>query len=471
MPSASDPRRSGSAPRAGLSVVLCLVILLLGGVGFLVLASLRQPPELREPAAKVYNVTVFPVQPAELQQIISGFGTARADREVLLAAQVAGQIVEAHPRLRVGQRVEAASVGMSPAGESRRSEGDLLVRIDPQTYQERLSQAETQLAADQAELARLKQEEANTRQLLDRWLADYSDYQKELQKTQELHRKGVATESDLRRVQLELRQYEKSIVQSRNELSLFPLRRDQLMKRIDAHRADLKLARLELERSEIRPPFDARLSEVLVEKGQYLRPGDAIARLTDDSLVEVAVPITLDDYARLLPRIQAGDYPTAMLAENETAPPRWYGEVVRAAPKADEQTRTVNVFVQVENAAQDSPLLPGTFVHARIDGPVFQEAVAVPRDSLINGRVFVARDGHAEPRAVTVGRTLQTLALLTGGLQAGDQVILTNLDVIHDGAQVHVQDERTLAQELDQQRIKVARQLAAKPAGQRQPVQ
>src|SRR5690606_20002969 len=152
------PRAQRTAWRSLISVLLCLAAIVLGAVGFVALASLKQPPAERQPEPRVFNVEVFDVQPADLREVVTGFGTARADREVEIGAQVAGEIVDIHPRLKVGESVSA--------GESTRERGTPLLTIDRQAYEERARQARLRLEEDAAELARLDQEDANTARTL-----------------------------------------------------------------------------------------------------------------------------------------------------------------------------------------------------------------------------------------------------------------------------------------------------------------
>lgn len=455
-----------------LSVVLCAALVGSGYGVFLVLASMKQPPASREVPLPVANVDVFDVERSDLQEILSSFGTAKADREVLLTAQVAGEIVEVHPRLEVGQPVQAPDVRVGAEGQSQRSPGDLLLRIDPKMYQERVTQAERRLAEDGAELARLLKEKDNNAIVLKQAEADVAAYRNEFDRVKTLHVKGVASDSDLTKSRLELQRYETALVKARNDQGLFPLQEEQLKRRTETHQSDIAIARLDLEHTEVRPPFDGVLSEVLVEQGQYVKAGEALVRLTDVSQIEIPVPVTLTDYAKIEPKLRAGQQPAVELAENETDPPRWNGYVVRAAPKADELTRTINVYVHVDNDRQAVPLLPGTFVHARIVGPVLQDVVTVPRDAIAHGKLFVARHRAGAPatveqRSVSVKRTLRTLAILDGGTEpgtgvaAGDSVILTNLDLIHAGARIHIESHRTLADELQQQRTEIVRPVLA----------
>jgi hypothetical protein len=102
-------------------------------------------------------------------------------------------------------------------------------------------------------------------------------------------------------------------------------------------------------------------------------------------------------------------------------------------------------------------------VHARIDGPVLEDVLIVPREAVLSGRGFVLRDERAQIRSVKVARTLQTLAVIESGFAAGDQVILTNLDVLYDGAPVTPQSTRTLRDELQQRSTRVARLVSESP--------
>ena len=415
------------------------------------LTLLKQPPVLREPVERVYNVEVFDVENLTLREIVRGLGTSEAEREVVLSAQVAGEITELHPHLKVGSKVHAVN------HDDTSQPGDLLVRIDPKSYEAKVTQGQTQLSEDRAELKRIQQDEENLDRLHTTISADFDDSKREYEKAQLLRKQGINTDSDLRRAQMELRQHEKMVVQSKNDKDLLPVRRELIQRRIESHEAALKLAEIDLQRTSIRPPFDGLVSTVQVEVGQYLRVGEPIATITDQKVVEIPLPVTLDDYAKLLPDVMERQYPVAELAENEGATPRWKGHVIRMSPKADEHTRTAIAYVQVDNSQQVSPLLPGTFVQARIEGPVLKQVKVVPRDTVLDGKAFVEKDGVIEERTVKIARTLHSFAIIESGLEAGDRLVLTNLDVVFNGAKVRSTVTRNLAEELGKQRSRSAR--------------
>lgn len=458
------------------SLAFSALVLAIGGAASYGLSQLRKPPELRDPEKRLYKIDVFAVEAANVREIINAFGTARPSKEVVLSAQIPGEVKETHPQLKVGLSVksyrETAANDPSGDGERDRYAGDLLVRIDPSTYEERVAAARHRLDEDRSELKRITQEETNLDRVYQKIVADWEDSQREYQKALKLREQGINTDSDIRRATMELRQHEKNKLASNNERDLLPLRREQTERRIETHTTDLKLSELDLARTFIRPPFDGVLSAVHVERGQYVKVGDPLLTITADAEVEIPLSVTLDDYAKLLPLVRDDQFPVVELAENETDKHRWTGHVVRFSPKVDEQTRTATVFIRVDNTTHKPPLLPGTFVHARVEGPILKQIIAVPRDAIPEGRAFVERNGKVEEHRVVVSRTLGGLALIESGLEAGDLIALTNLDVLMNpnsgeqtqdgdpvskGVNVSVNTRRTLAEELSRQRTCVAR--------------
>ncbi len=465
MPVTEKPDKKSPLSGRWLSVVLCLGFLIGGGLVFMGLAGLKEKPAQLPVEEKIYKVDVFEVQQLPLKEIIAGFGTSRAYREVVLSAEVGGVIVEKHPQLKAGAHVDAASVKVDDQGRTLPATPTLpLVRIDPETYHQRIAQAEARIAEVEAELKVLVEQEANNERLLKKALGDVEVYQREFRRIEDLGKRGVTSKTETTTARLELERYKQAVLNMENERRLFPVRKLQLERKRDTLESELATAQLDLKRTEVRPPFDGVLGEVMVELGQNLRPGDALVRILDLDVIEVPISLPLGDYDKIAALMQAGIQPVVKLARNTTSPPQWTGHIERVAPQADESTRTVEVFVRVENSQQQLPLLPGTFVHARIDGPVIDNAIAVPRDCIVAGRVFVAQavENESEPsssdqmttgyravkRPVNLNRTMQSFALIGNDLKPGERIIMTNLDILSENSQIEIQNQKQLADEL-----------------------
>jgi multidrug efflux pump subunit AcrA (membrane-fusion protein) len=92
-------------------------------------------------------------------------------------------------------------------------------------------------------------------------------------------------------------------------------------------------------------------------------------------------------------------------------------------------------------AADDAgvPLAVGMFVEVEIEGRRVDDVAVIPRRALLAGdRVGVVRDGRLELRDATVLRATRDTVVLADGVDDGDQVLLTRLDVLVDGMSVRV---------------------------------
>lgn len=459
--------------RAGRSVLICLicvVILVLGGLSFQGLSSLKEQPPRADPEVPVFQVTVFEVETADVQRIISGFGTARSDRVVTVSAEVSGRILEAD-RLKIGRPVVGDHVEITADGRSQRVAGDVLVRIDRQVYEQEVERVETLIEQNNVELRQLEQDHAANMRLLEQQRERLATITEEYENKKDLLDRGAGSESDLRRVALELKQYEEGVIRLETDVELYPTRRELLERQRAVHESGLELANIDVEKTAVRPPFSGIISDVMAEEGQYMRVGDGLFRVTNNDVVEIPVAVSLADSTAIAGELLAGRFPEVALAESETAPPRWFGNVLRISPVADEQTRTVDVFVEVRNDDQDVPLRPGTFVHARVSGPALHDVMLLPRDAIIDGSVFVvgdpgtapeqpaAADRRASLRQVVVQRTVQSLGVVEDGLRPGERIVLTNLDVLEPDTRLQVDVIRKLDDELSRHQPPYVRRL------------
>ncbi len=208
--------------RTTVSVFFSSALLVAGFSGFMFLASLRSQPPHREQQRRVFQVDLYRVESQPMQQIMSAFGTARSDHQVVLAAQVAGEVVSVHPQLRVGLRIPPQQSEGKPV---------ILLEIDSQAFQQKVTQAQRRLEEDKAELARHAQDVKNTTVLLAKARADLAVYRKEFDRVRGLKDKGVASDSDVTRVTLELRRYDDQVIALENRKSLLPLDKQKLEKR------------------------------------------------------------------------------------------------------------------------------------------------------------------------------------------------------------------------------------------------
>lgn len=443
--------------RLGSFVLLTLVlILIIAGVGYAAsvhFTSLRKKPSRVKPVDNVFSVQVFRTESATVQELVQGFGTVRAMKKVTLSAQVAGGIIETIEPLKVGQAISAATHLIGNDGMSRITGGELIVRIDPQIYQEKVDQHADRLREDQAELNRIAQEEKNLNRRLLIQKKSLESFQKEYNRVSNLVKQGIGSPSDLTTAELDLSRYEDAMVQVETELALIPERNNQILARMKTHQNDLDIANIELNRTSVISPISGHFSEVHVNRGQYVRVGDPLVTIINFDRVEIPIGIPLQDYLKIIPQIREQKYPRATIRTNSNSTGTWEGIITRAAPVANPQTRTVEVFVVVDNKNTESPLLPGTFVSISIAGPVYENVIPIPREAVFLDEVFIVRDNKAFKQSVVSKTKIQSFSLIQSGLEPGDQVILTNLDILKSGASVKVSDQEILTLDAELKRL------------------
>ncbi len=389
-----------------------------GGAGIAhLLISTAPPPVRREVEDQATRVQATPVATQRVQESLVGYGTARPDQTSTLSAQVNGEVVEVAKGLEDGSEIQ---------------QGQLLIRIEEADYRHQLERARNLIKADEAVLKQLKLERGNLERLIQNAKQELGIAQDEYSRVDRLYKKKVAAKrewdlarSSVLRVQRELENLE-------TKLALLEPRREQAEASIAAHRAEESLAKLHLDRCRILAPFDGRVHKRQVEIGETVRSGQPL--LTVLKLDRIEVPIELP--ASCAAKIKIGN--RCRLFVESMPGEQWSGVIERIGPAADERSRTFTAYVVVDNTKQSRPLLPGLFIRAEVEGPVHSEAIVVPRGAIREGAVFVAEQGLARKKPVTLTCALRDVAVIETGLEPGEKVILTNLASLHDGAPVDV---------------------------------
>ncbi len=111
---------------------------------------------------------------------------------------------------------------------------------------------------------------------------------------------------------------------------------------LEAARAELTRAQLDLDYMNVRAPFDGALQSRVVEIGDFLKRGDPIATFVDNRNIIVTADLSEYDAGY----VDVGDEAEASLATGETV----HGIIRYVAPVADEATRTYRVELEVDNA-------------------------------------------------------------------------------------------------------------------------
>ncbi len=211
---------------------------------------------------------------------------------------------------------------------------------------------------------------------------------------------------------------------------------------IEAARQRIIKAEQDLAYTEIRAPFNAVIDKQLVELGQYINTGQSVARLLSSDTAEVSLPISAADSGFLDSATHAPVILTARIGVQRW---QWQATLLRVESRVDLQTRVVPVVVEVASPYDETvhlhPLPLGLFVEAHIPGKPISSAVRLPRSVLHpDGSVFVLSDNTLRRRQVTIAHREGDFVIISAGLEAGDRVVVTHLEVMFEGMKVESVD-------------------------------
>jgi RND family efflux transporter MFP subunit len=385
------PKTLLSRAKQALIFAAPVAVIVGGAAVFAVMMATAPKPEEKNaaPHPPAVQFAVAHARPTTIA--INVQGEARPRFEATLAAQVAGRIVWVSPKF-----AEGGAFG----------EGETLARVDGADYQLAVVRARSQVAQAEEGLAR---EEAESELARQDWQA--------------LGR-GEPPPLAVREPQL---------AQARAALA--------------AAQASLRSAELDLARTNIRAPFTGRVRERRANVGDYVGPGSPVAVMFGTETMEIRVPLTDTDLASL--RV-----PLGFTASASSPGPAahvtnilggrimtWEGRLVRTEASIDPRTRLVYGTVEVRDpfaARQSSPLAPGMFVSARIEGSGRETLVAAPRSALKRNEFVyvVTAENTIDVREVRAAQTTADEVLFREGVADGERVVVSVLTSPREGMAV-----------------------------------
>jgi len=412
-------------------IVICLVVLSVGVIGMLGLASLKKPPTEAKNEERALRVEALRVEAEDVPVVITGYGEVKALDVVSIAPEVPGKIVEIHPHLEVGEIIH---------------EDELLFKIDPRDYVAARDSARATVRQWENGIARLKKLYVIDRDRLktierNRELA-YAEYER----VQELFDKdSVGTRSGVDAAERGANNAADLARQLEEAVLLYPIQIREAESSLAAAQAALDTAEANLERSEVRSPFDGRVKLVSLEKGQYVMPGQGVLTLANDATLEIEVPLDSRD-ARQWLRFRKGGKNGETAWFNDLEPVEctirwtegredhfWHGQLHRVV-KFDQQTRTLTVAIRIEAQQARSedpealPLVEGMFCSVEIPGQTMHGVFRLPRWAVsFENTVYVSAEDRLKTVLVEVERAQGEEAFVSGGLAPGDLVVVTRL--------------------------------------------
>jgi len=218
-------------------------------------------------------------------------------------------------------------------------------------------------------------------------------------------------------------------------------------------KAAVQTAEINLRYTKVYAPISGRIGRSLVTEGALVSNGQADAMATIQQLDPIYVDViqSSTEMLRLRRELESGKLQKAgdnaakvklTLEDNSQYPID--GKLEFSEVSVDQSTGSVTLRAVFPNP--NHTLLPGMFVHARLQSGVNEQAILVPQQGVTRDlkgtptALVVNQDNKVELRTLVATRTSGTDWVVDKGLSAGDRVITEGLQYVKPGAQVTVAD-------------------------------
>lgn len=310
--------------------------------------------------------------------------------------------VQAFNAVQIRPRVDGTLMKVPVAEGQEVKQGELLAVIDPRPYQATLDAAMAKKDQDEAQLASAQSD-----------LARYTALAKEE-------------------------------VASRQKLETVMAVAKQLKAAITGDDAQIEAAKLNLSFCYILAPFDGRVGLRLLDPGNLVRSAEATAIMTLAQLRPISVTFALaqDTLPGISEAMARGALPVIAISSDEkTELDR--GTLLTVDNSIDPATGTIKLKATFPNPK--NRLWPGQFVNVHLQTGIDKGALTVPSAAVLHGPselyVYAIKpDSTVARQQVKLIRDDGTVALLGGGVEEGQKVVIAGQSRLDAGVRVAIKD-------------------------------
>jgi multidrug efflux system membrane fusion protein len=312
-------------------------------------------------------------------------GNVEAFSTVSVKSQVTGVLTQAH--FKEGQNVK---------------KGQLLFTVDPRPFEAVLKQAEANLARDVAQLQNAREQARRYAELFKKQYVSQEQYEQ------------IRTNADA------------------------------LEAVVEADKAAVENARVQLSYCYIYSPIDGQVGSLLVNEGNLVRVNDATPLVVINQVTPINVTFSV-------PEQNLADIRRHMATGSLKVEARYQSDEGRSEQgilafvdnAVDRTTGTIKLKAEFKNS--ERRLWPGQFINVALTLSTQSDAVVVPAEAVQVGpegqHVFVVKpDNSVEVRPVVVARTDEGQAVIAQGLQAGEQIVREGQFLLGAGSRIEVRD-------------------------------
>jgi len=383
--SQQPPARAWYARRSAWVVAAIALVLLIAGLWWWLHRTADASASGRgDPNARALPVVAAPVTQGSIDIYLTALGTVTPRNMVTVHSRVDGQLMQV--AFREGQLVKA---------------GELLCEIDPRPFEVQLTQAQGQMAKDQALLKNAQLDLERYRTLLSQ---------------DSIAKQQVDTQESL------VRQYQGAV---------------------QADQGQIDSAKLNLTYSRVTAPISGVVGLRQVDPGNVIHASDAngLVVITQIQPITVLFPIPEDNLQQVLKRLKSGAALPVEAWDRAQKVKLATGKLLTVDNQIDTTTGTVKL--RAEFANDDNALFPNQFVNVRMLVETRQDATLLPTAAVQRGApgtfvYAVNEDRSVSVKPVKLGPVQGEITAAESGIAPGATVVVDGADKLREGAKVEL---------------------------------
>ena len=211
---------------------------------------------------------------------------------------------------------------------------------------------------------------------------------------------------------------------------------DNAFSTLESLKAQLKQTNVNISLANVKAPFSGRIGLRNFSKGTYLKQGDMLTSLSDNSKLKVdfSLPQEYQNYLKLGSAVK-------VLVSGDTL----MATIYAINPVIDAASRNLQVRA-ILTQAEKMQILPGTYAEVLLATETIENAIMVPSQAIVpqinTETVYVVNKGKAKRVVVELGKRTTNMVHVIKGLNKGDTLITTGMLQIKEGMSLQIQSTK-----------------------------
>lgn len=410
--------------------------LVLGGIVLFVAPSMKAEPPKTEQAGGTKVVRVIKIKPLAIQPSVIGYGYTRPAQEWQAQAEVEGRVIWVSDHFKNGAFV---------------TKGESLLKLDDSAYQLAITKLNAEL-----DVSKLKYQTIGVSYSIAE--QDYKLQKEEYERSERLAKTGHLSQTEKDKAKRDLLNKQQLLQNLKNEQAITVAEQQVL-------NAELEIARRDLSHTEVKAPYDIRITATNIDVEEYVNKGQALLQSDGMDSVEVLAQYSIGKMRPLRRASQLQSFDNSLHSDLEATVTlttgdrliHWQGVVDRSGGFIDAQTQSQTLIVRIPEPYRQAqpgkrpPLIRDTFVKVTLKSPELDNQLIVPINAIHSGNVYVVKDNQLTIQPVDVDFTQGQIAVVKSGVSEGDMVVVSQLQPAVEGMKLKPQPDKTMMQWLSQQ--------------------